>query len=77
MGAIGRKEFLNAAGKEHKVTLSVNEEPPSWPSDSDSNLGLESPSDPEMDLEEPNGSGGDFSMDGEEETRSRPKSQSI
>ena len=64
-------------GKNHKIILSIHDEPPSWPSDSDSNLDLESLSDPEMDLEEPDDSGDDFSLDGEEETRPRSKSRSI
>ena len=64
-------------GKKHKIFLSINDEPPNWPSDSDSNLDLESLSDPEMDLEEPDDSGDDFSFDGEEETRSRSRSHSM
>ena len=64
-------------GKKHKIFFSINDEPPNWPSDSDSNLDLESLSDPEMDLEEPEDSGDDFSLDGEEEIRSRSRSRSI
>ena len=64
-------------GKKHKIFFSINDEPPTWPSDSDSNLDLESLSDPEMDLEEPDDSGDDFSFDGEEETRSQSRSRSI
>lgn len=64
-------------GRKHKIILSVNDEPPSWPSDSDSNLDLESISDPEMDLEEPEDSSDDFSLDVEGETRSLSKPPSI
>jgi len=64
-------------GKKHKIILSINDEPPNWPSDSDSNLDLESLSDPETNPEEPDDSGDDFSFDGEEETRSRSRSHSI
>jgi len=64
-------------GKKHKIFLSINDEPPNWPSDSDSNLDLESLSDPETNLEEPDDSGDDFSFDGEEETQSRSRSRSI
>lgn len=69
--------FRTQLGKKHKIFFSINDEPPTWPSDSDSNLDLESLSDPEMDLEEPDDSGDDFSFDGEEETRSQSKSRSI
>jgi cysteine protease ATG4 len=71
MGPSGSK-----LGKKHKIFLSINDEPPNWPSDSDSNLDLESLSDPEMDLEEPEDSDDDFSL-AEEEIRSQPKSRSI
>lgn len=64
-------------GKKHKIILSINDEPPNWPSESDSNLDLESLSDPEMDLEEPDDSDDDFSLDGEEETGSPSKPRSI
>lgn len=71
------RKKVEVLGKKHKIILSINDEPPTWPSESDSNLDLESLSDPEMDLEEPDDSDDDFSLDGEEETGSPSKPRSI
>ncbi|TFY74660.1 hypothetical protein EWM64_g9352 [Hericium alpestre] len=53
--------------KNHKTIFSIQDEPPSWPSDSDDNMGLESMSEPDMDIDMPDDDddadgdvGGDF-----------------
>jgi len=64
-------------GKKHKIILSINDKPPNWPSDSDSNLDLESLLDPEMNPGGPDDSSDNFLFDREEETQSWLRSHSI
>ncbi|KAA1476293.1 hypothetical protein DENSPDRAFT_784808 [Dentipellis sp. KUC8613] len=39
--------------RNHKTIFSIQDEPPSWPSDVDDNMGLESMSEPDMDIDMP------------------------
>ncbi|KAI0056521.1 hypothetical protein BV25DRAFT_1572624 [Artomyces pyxidatus] len=52
--------------RNYKTIFSVQDEPPSWPSDSDDNMGLESMSDPDMDMDMPE----DDDEDDEDDTSS-------
>ncbi|THH09782.1 hypothetical protein EW146_g8585 [Bondarzewia mesenterica] len=55
--------------RNHKTIFSVHDEPPTWPSDSDDNMGLESMSEPDVDVDMPDdeGADGDDFFDASEE----------
>ncbi|KDQ51386.1 hypothetical protein JAAARDRAFT_199213 [Jaapia argillacea MUCL 33604] len=50
---IDLRQRINELSKNNKTIFSIQDEPPTWPSDSDEFMGLESISDPEMDMDMP------------------------
>lgn len=62
------RDFRRRVGELPRTVFSIQDEPPTWPSDSDDNMGLESisePGDVEVDAEEEGGEVGDEDGDGE------------